>query len=127
MADSSPDLPTALVLLRKAVAKQYGYSLVRAQLFLEGQAEPMCLPVPRCECPAAPAPASPDPGQDLRLSEMERIILEALKDQTLTAQQIAERSGYPYDSHLKTMLAAMRRRGLLSGEPGAPGYRSTLT
>jgi len=56
------------------------------------------------------------------LNEMEENILEAIGDETLTGQQIAERAGYPFDGDLRVCLAAMRRRGLLAGKKGQPGY-----
>jgi biotin operon repressor len=54
--------------------------------------------------------------------EMERNILEALGDQTMSGQEIARAAGYAYESHLKACLADMRRRGLLAGASGARGY-----
>ncbi len=59
------------------------------------------------------------------LSQMEADILEALGAGTLTGQQIAARAGYPYEASLRACLAALRRRGLLGGPPGSPGYAAT--
>jgi hypothetical protein len=59
------------------------------------------------------------------LSEMESDILHALGDETLTGEQIAERTIYPFESNFRACLAAMRRRGILGGEKGKPGYYVT--
>jgi hypothetical protein len=65
--------------------------------------------------PAAPGVAGP-------LSEMEACVLEALGNRTMTGQQIADGAGYPYEATLRACLASLRRRGVLGGSPGAPGY-----
>jgi hypothetical protein len=56
------------------------------------------------------------------LSHMEECVIEALGGDTLTGQQIALKAGYPYDASLRQCLAAMRRRGILGGRQGVPGY-----
>ena len=68
--------------------------------------------------PAPPAPTPPPAA----LSEMESTILEALGADTLTGQQIADRAGYPYEAGLRAALAGLRRRGILGGATGSPGY-----
>ena len=62
--------------------------------------------------PTAPAPV---------YSEMESAILEVLgRGEILTGPQVAEQAGYPYETGIKTTLAALRRRGLIVNR--APGY-----
>lgn len=69
---------------------------------------------PRTDGPVRP----PDGGT---LNEMERCIIEALGAETLTGEQLAQRSGYPHDSRFRHVLASLRRRGVLLNL--CPGYR----
>jgi hypothetical protein len=68
------------------------------------------------------AQASGLPEGRASLSEMESDILQALGDDTLTGEQIAARTVYPFESNFRACLAALRRRGILGGEKGQPGY-----
>jgi alkylated DNA nucleotide flippase Atl1 len=55
------------------------------------------------------------------LSDIEAAVLEVLAGgKVLTGPQIAALAGYPYDTHLRSSLAALRRRGLIGNK--APGY-----
>ena len=53
---------------------------------------------------------------------MEETVIEAIGVETLSGQEIAEASGYPLDRALKACLASLRRRKILSGNPGDAGY-----
>ena len=57
-----------------------------------------------------------------RLNDVERDILEALDGKTMTADEISKAAGYPNDRGLRACLASLRRRGLLTGQPGETGY-----
>jgi hypothetical protein len=57
---------------------------------------------------------------DTEFSEMEKTIIEAINSDTLTGEQVAAKSGYPYDGSLKAALASLRRRGVLGN--AHPGY-----
>ena len=59
-------------------------------------------------------------------SDMERCALEAVAalGGRVSGQQIADKAGYPFDSAIRTCLAALRRRGILGGRPGE-GYTMT--
>jgi hypothetical protein len=71
-------------------------------------------PIPPCVC------VPPDAA---RLTAMEENVLDALAGGlTLTGQQIADATGYSLDKDLKACLAAMRRRGVLTGARGDVGY-----
>jgi hypothetical protein len=67
------------------------------------------------------------PVAEARLIGIERTILEAVAELggEPKGEAIAERAGYPYDSHLKTALANLRRLGLLGGAKGRTGYPLT--
>ncbi len=61
-------------------------------------------------------------GDDSRpLSQREQDILEALGDQTMTADELAKRSGYKLDGYFRSLLTRLRKRGLLLNL--RPGYR----
>jgi hypothetical protein len=57
--------------------------------------------------------------ENINLIEMN--IINSIEDRNLTGKEIAKRAGYPYNSHLRGVLAALKRRGILvnSGQ----GYR----
>ena len=55
------------------------------------------------------------------LSERERDILDALGDQTMTAEELAKRAGYKLDGYFRSLLSRLRKRGLLMNL--RPGYR----
>jgi hypothetical protein len=74
------------------------------------------MPVGPCPCkPAVP----PDPP---KLNEMERDVLQSLGEATMNAEEISRVAGYPNDTNLRSCLATMRRRGLLTGKQGEAGY-----
>jgi hypothetical protein len=68
------------------------------------------------------APLSTTPAKETeQFSPMESAVLEVLAaGNVLTGPQIAVLAGYPYETGLKTCLAALRRRGLIINQ--APGY-----
>jgi hypothetical protein len=77
-----------------------------------------------CQAPAAVLPVP----RGRPLSDMEADVLQAVAEaggEMLTGERIGQLAGYPFDSHLRVCLAALRREGLLSGEPGVRGYRMT--
>jgi hypothetical protein len=55
------------------------------------------------------------------LSQREQDILDAVGDQTLTAEELANRAGYKLDGYFRSLLARLRKRGLLINL--RPGYR----
>lgn len=55
------------------------------------------------------------------LSDMERAIVQALGNRTLTAKALAPAAGYRYSSYFRKVLADMTRRGLILRT--ADGYR----
>jgi hypothetical protein len=59
--------------------------------------------------------------KDEVLSPLESTILQALGDETLGAEDLAARAGYPNTSYFRTVLAGLRRRGLIINLH--PGYR----
>ena len=103
---------------------------VRATIEVEGEGVVLRMVIPperTLEAAAWPVPgrapdarAAPAP----QLSDMERDVLQAVREagRELTGEEIAERAGYPWESDLRSTLAAMRRHGLLSGRPGERGY-----
>jgi hypothetical protein len=52
---------------------------------------------------------------------LESTIVEALGVDTLTGEEIAKRCKATFNSHFKSTLSALRKRGIL--ENRAPGYR----
>ena len=72
--------------------------------------------------PARAAATPPEGPKVPPFSEMESAVIEALGADTMTGQEIADRAGYPYDGSLRQCLAAMRRSGVLGGDPRSAGY-----
>jgi hypothetical protein len=65
--------------------------------------------------------STPDGGNHPGYSEMEAAVIEVLsRGGVLTGPRVAELTGYPYDTGLKTCLAALRRRGIIVNR--SPGY-----
>lgn len=59
----------------------------------------------------------------LPLNETEQTIVDAIDaDQNLTGDEIADRTGYTYDGWFRGQLASMRKREILTGAKGEPGY-----
>jgi hypothetical protein len=58
---------------------------------------------------------APRPSLDLT-TDTERNIVEALAAQTLKGEDIAKKAGYPYDSHFRTVIANLKKRGILCNE-----------
>jgi hypothetical protein len=56
----------------------------------------------------------------LILNDLEQDIIDALADDTLIGEKIAERAKRNYDSTFKSALASLRRRGILGNK--SPGY-----
>ncbi len=73
--------------------------------------------------PSALEPCVPIQGLESfdTLNQMERDILTALGDKHFTARTIASRAGYRCNSHFRTVLAGLVRRGFLSVDQD--GYR----
>ena len=55
------------------------------------------------------------------LSQREQDIMDALGDQTLTAEELAKRAGYRLDGYFRSLLSRLRKRGLLVNL--RPGYQ----
>ena len=64
----------------------------------------------------------PPPGPRPALSEIEADVVEAIGREVMTADEVAEASGYPNDAGLRATLARLRRAGILSGGKGESGY-----
>lgn len=58
-------------------------------------------------------------------NRFERAILEAIGTETMTAKKIAKRSGYAYSGRIRSTLADLCRRNILTRSPD--GYRRTPT
>lgn len=56
-------------------------------------------------------------------SPKENVILEAIGSDCLLGREIADRSGYPFNSALRDMLGALKRRRILEVGPEGRGYR----
>jgi hypothetical protein len=83
----------------------------------------------RRRLPLFPRPGEEDPPPRPRampLTAFEARILDALDGVFLYGRQIAERIGQPFTKRFQYLLTAMRRRGLLAGEPHGSGYRKEL-
>ena len=50
------------------------------------------------------------------LSDIERDIIEALGDKTLTGEKLARDAGHPYNSKFKSGLSGLRKRGILGNK-----------
>jgi hypothetical protein len=58
---------------------------------------------------------------DARFNEAEEAIVEVLKRHgLLTGPQLAALAGYPYDGYMRSILASLRRRGVIGNK--SPGY-----
>jgi hypothetical protein len=80
----------------------------------------------RRRLPLFPRPGEEDPPplpRGMPLTAFEARILDALDGGFLYGRQIAEQLGMPFTKRFAYLLTAMRRRGLLSGEPHGSGYR----
>jgi hypothetical protein len=77
--------------------------------------------------PAALPAHRPAAKEDWReqLTSMERRIIDTLGAERLTGEEIAGRLGLGYTPSLRSLLASMRKREILSGQKGEPGYRVT--
>jgi hypothetical protein len=64
-----------------------------------------------------PGRADPASGP---LSEMEKNIMEALGEQTMTGEDLAKHAGYEFSSHFRTTLTSLTKRGLIGNR--RPGY-----
>jgi hypothetical protein len=53
---------------------------------------------------------------------MEKTVIEALGAETLTGQEIADRTPYQFDGTFRQCLAGLRRRGILGGDRYTSGY-----
>lgn len=58
---------------------------------------------------------------DTKLTEAERNILEALGEEKLNGEPLAQKAGYPCNSNFKNTLSSLVKRGLLVND--RPGYR----
>jgi hypothetical protein len=68
-----------------------------------------------------PSAGRSDARLDARLNEAEGAIVEVLKRHgILTGPQLAALAGYPYDGYLRSILASLRRRGVIGNK--SPGY-----
>lgn len=77
----------------------------------------------RAERPPTITPGDREAGQkDLIscLTDTEWHIIRTLGKNTLTAEKIARNAGYDCNTHLRTVLAGLRKRGILGNK--APGY-----
>ncbi|HLN31684.1 MAG TPA: hypothetical protein VK395_28345 [Gemmataceae bacterium] len=61
----------------------------------------------------AGALACPPEGPGETLSPIERDILEALRNSTLTARTLANKAGYRFNSYFRAILSGLVRRGYL--------------
>jgi len=61
----------------------------------------------------AGATACPPENPSETLSPIERDILEALRDNTLTARTLANKAGYRFNSYFRAILSGLVRRGCL--------------
>jgi hypothetical protein len=76
-------------------------------------------------CPDSPPDrpsGSPDSAPD-SLSEIEQDALTALGDRERTGRDLAQRAGYQFNSHFRTIMSALRRRGYVTAT--RTGYRRT--
>jgi hypothetical protein len=62
---------------------------------------------------------TPDDSEQ-NLNDIERDIITALKDKTLTGEKLARDVGHPYNFKFKSSLSALRKRGILGNK--SPGY-----
>jgi hypothetical protein len=62
---------------------------------------------------------TPDDSEQ-NLNDIERDIITALKDKTLTGEKLARDAGHPYNFKFKSSLSALRKRGILGNK--SPGY-----
>jgi hypothetical protein len=62
---------------------------------------------------------TPDDSEQ-NLNDIERDIITALKDKTLTGEKLARDAGHPYNFKFKSSLSALRKRGILGNK--TPGY-----
>jgi hypothetical protein len=62
---------------------------------------------------------TPDDSEQ-NLNDIERDIITALKDKTLTGEKLARDVGHPYNFKFKSSLSALRKRGILGNK--TPGY-----
>ena len=67
------------------------------------------------------------PVEPVKISESDKTVLQAVAElpEAPTGSEIARKSGYSYDSHLKMRLSSLRQRGLLGGEKCETGYPLT--
>ena len=55
-----------------------------------------------------------------KLSDTEANVIEALGQDTMTGEVLAEKAGYPFNSNFKSTLSSLRKRGILGN--ASPGY-----
>jgi hypothetical protein len=60
------------------------------------------------------------PATKAELNDTEQNIVDAVGSDCLTGEQIAKRTGYPYNSNFKATLSSLHKRGIL--ENMKPGY-----
>lgn len=65
-------------------------------------------------------PSTPEPNE-VKFTDKEEHILEALGAECLTGEEIARRAGWTYNSNFKITLSNLCKRGIL--ENSRPGYR----
>lgn len=58
---------------------------------------------------------------DVKLTDRESDIIEAIGDKTLTGERVAKSAGYKFDGHFKGILSSMVKREII--ENCHPGYR----
>ena len=56
----------------------------------------------------------------VELNRTEKIIIEALGDETLTVEELAIKSGYEVSGYFRRTLTSLRKRGILANK--RPGY-----
>lgn len=109
------DLRDAFAIVRAYVDETWpGNHGITILVDLPGNTEPARLPVPAC-C----ANGHGDPEADFEQAIIQ-VIDELAEGETLTGQQVAAKSGYPFNSRMREALARLVRDGRIANRH--PGY-----